>query len=77
MDKLIITKLQKTFENYMHKTNGAEFWFARDLQNILGYTQWRNFLATIDKSKESCKNAAQIITDHFVDVSKKVNNMEF
>ena len=50
MDKLVITKLQKTFEDYAHEAEGIEFWYARDLQNILGYTQWRNFLAIIDKA---------------------------
>ena len=72
MDKLIITKLQKNFEDYAQKADGVEFWFARDLQNLLGYTQWRNFLAIVDKAKESCKNGGQITADHFADVSKKV-----
>ena len=39
MDKLIVTKLQKTFEDCSHEENGLEFWFARDLQILLGYTQ--------------------------------------
>jgi len=72
MDKLIITKLKKTFEDYVHETDGVEFWFARDLQQLLGYVQWRNFLATIEKAKESCKNARQMVADHFAGVSKKV-----
>ncbi len=72
MDKGMIARLKKTFEDFSNEKDGVEFWFARDLQNIFGYTQWRNFLAMTDKAKESCKNAGQIVADHFANVSKKV-----
>jgi DNA-damage-inducible protein D len=77
MDKKIITKLQKTFEEHAYDADGIEFWYARELQNILGYTEWRNFLAIVDKAKESCKNGGHIIADHFVDVNKKVITQGF
>lgn len=72
MKKEIIAKLKITFEDYANEADGIEFWFARDLQILLGYTEWRNFLLVIDKAKESCKNAGANIDDHFVDINKKV-----
>jgi len=72
MDKLIIIKLKKTFEDYVHEADGIEFWFARELQALLGYTEWRKFQGVIEKAKEACKNSDHDANDHFVDAAKKV-----
>ena len=55
-----------------HTEEGVEFWYARDLKDILEYEQWRNFLNVVEKAKESCKNAKNDIGEHFADVSKMV-----
>src|SRR3989338_3989754 len=72
MEKEIIAKLQKTFEEYAHEKDGVEFWYARELQVLLDYDEWRNFYHVIEKAKISCKNAGQKIEDHFVDINKTI-----
>jgi DNA-damage-inducible protein D len=72
MEKQIITKLTKNFEDYAHKKDGIEFWFARDLKNLLGYIEWRKFSGVIEKAKLACKTAGFKISDHFVGAAKKV-----
>ncbi len=73
MDKTIITKLTKTFEDYAYVEDGLEFWFARDLQKLLGYVEWRKFSGVIEKAKESCKNANNNVLDHFVGAAKTID----
>lgn len=73
MKKDIISKLHSNFELASNQAEEVEFWFARDLQELLGYTQWRNFLLVIDKAKIACNNAKQEVSDHFADVSKMVD----
>ncbi len=72
MDTLIITKLQKTFEEYVHELEGLEFWYARELQILLGYTKWENFKLVIEKAKEACTNSGQEVADHFLESRKTI-----
>lgn len=65
---------EDTFENIKHiNENGEEFWYARDLQNALEYTEWRNFVKVINKAKEACSNSGMNAFDHFVDINKMVS----
>ncbi len=73
MNTQIITKLQKTFEDHAQHADGVEFWFARDLQVLLGYDKWDNFVNVIEKAKIACKNSGHEINDHFPDVGKTIN----
>ncbi len=69
----IIHSLTETFEAHAQKTeNGIEFWLARDIQHLLGYTEWRNFQKVITKAKTACEVASFAVPDHFVDVNKMV-----
>lgn len=70
----IVQKLHKNFDDYAQKTeNGLEFWFARDLQGLLGYDKWENFQKVIEKAKIACKTTGLMIEDHFPDVGKMIN----
>ena len=61
------------FEDYANKTNGIEFWFARDLQILLGYDKWENFVKVIEKAKIACLKSGYDVTDHFPEVKKMVD----
>lgn len=52
--------------------NGIEYWTARALQNLLGYSDYRNFLNIIEKAKVSCETAGQPVLDHFVEVTDMI-----
>jgi len=50
--------------------NGVEYWTARELAQVLGYIQWRNFVDVIKKAKNSCISSGQDFANHFVDINK-------
>jgi DNA-damage-inducible protein D len=72
MEKELIIKLNKNFERAAFQQEGVEFWCARDLQELLEYTEWRNFVQVIEKAKMACYKSGQVIGNHFVDVNKMV-----
>jgi DNA-damage-inducible protein D len=75
MKKDIIVRLHSSFEESMHTDteSGLNFWLARDLQELLGYTQWRNFELVIERAKTACEKSGERVQDHFADTSKMVD----
>ena len=74
MEHEIVITLTDTFESHAQQTEGGiEFWLARDLQHLLGYSEWRNFSTVVSKAKTACEVSEHSILDHFVDVNKMVD----
>jgi DNA-damage-inducible protein D len=72
MKKDHIAALLAQFEALVRIEQGVEFWFARDLQPLLGYDRWENFAKLIDRAMTSCVGAGQTVADHFREVVKKI-----
>jgi DNA-damage-inducible protein D len=74
MKRDMILHLTATFEGHAQQAeSGVEYWLARDLQHLLGYTKWDNFLNVISKAKTACEVSEHRVSDHFADVSKMVD----
>lgn len=68
-----IQALTEAFEGHAQQTDsGVEFWLARDIQYLLGYTKWDNFLNVVSKAKTACDVSGHEVADHFADVGKMV-----
>jgi DNA-damage-inducible protein D len=78
MDKLRISQLKSTFDSIVHYINNednseqVDIWFARELQEILGYARWENFMVAISRAVDSCKTQNINIDDHFREVTKMI-----
>lgn len=69
----VVQSLLAAFEGHAQQTDGGvEYWLARDLQFLLGYIEWRNFLIVVDKAKTACVTSRHDPGNHFVDVNKMV-----
>jgi DNA-damage-inducible protein D len=73
MKKELVYGLTQDFEVHAQQTeDGVEFWLARDLQQLLGYEEWRNFVKVIEKAKIACEVSKHRVLDHFVDANKTI-----
>jgi len=72
MKKEVIIELFGRFEQACYNYNGIDCWSARELQEILGYSKWVNFLNVIEKARKACENAGSGVSDHFADVGKMI-----
>ena len=70
----VIHSLTLSFEGHAQQTDGGiEFWLARDIQHLLGYAKWDNFLNVVSKAKTACEVSGHAVADHFADVGKMVD----
>ena len=69
----IIKSTESKFDSIKHiDENGVEFWYARELQNILEYSEWRKFNGVINKAVEACKGSDINVLEHFVGADKTI-----
>ncbi len=77
MDKLKINQYKTSFDGIARyieneQKEQVEIWFARELQTVLGYVRWENFLVAINRAVESCKTQGINVDDHFREVTKMI-----
>ena len=70
-----LEKINETiFESIKHvDDDGNEYWYARELQKVLEYTQWRKFVGVIKKAINACKTSNYKVSDHFAGAGKMVD----
>ena len=73
-EKSKLAELKEKFDSIINteEKEKIEYWYARDLQVLLGYTQWRNFFEVMKKAMVSCESAGFTVSDHFAEVSKMI-----
>ncbi|UBX50352.1 DNA damage-inducible protein D [Providencia alcalifaciens] len=73
MEQQQVQTLTMTYESHAQQAeSGVEYWLARDLQHLLGYAKWDNFVSVISKAKTACEISGHMVVDHFTDVGKMV-----
>ena len=73
MTQHLIPHHTSPFESIKQLVQGREYWSARELQALMGYTEWRKFTDAIDRTRLSCQNSGQAPADHCVRAAKMVS----
>lgn len=67
---------EQTFESIKHINEyGQEFWYARELQEVLEYKQWRRFEEAVERAQIACEQSGNPVADHFAVVGKVVHSL--
>jgi len=74
MDSRRVEQIKNQFDNVIQVTEEEqiEYWYARDLMRLLGYSRWENFEKAIGRAVESCETAQIDVLDHFREVTKLI-----
>lgn len=68
-----IEKRKLTLDDMAHKENGVEFWFAREVMPVFGYSQWRRFEEAVKRAMVSAETNGTPVQNHFAEVGKMVS----
>ena len=72
MEKKMIINYKNRFDEIRHEENGVEFWYARELMHLLGYSRWQNFENVLSKAEVACANNGITVENYFAEASKIV-----
>ena len=70
-----LEKINETiFESINYVDDDSEYWYARELQKVLEYTQWRKFNGVINRAISVCKTSNYEVSDHFAGAGKMIDS---
>ncbi|QYK47641.1 MAG: DNA damage-inducible protein D [Phycisphaeraceae bacterium] len=73
MKRELVQQYCGVFQGITREREGVEYWHGRELQDVLGYTKWDNFVQVVERAKTACANSGQDPNDHFADVGTMVD----
>jgi DNA-damage-inducible protein D len=73
MNRALTKRLFRSFEDIAHREGEVGYRLARELQELLGSAEWRNFADVIERAQDACEAAGYAVSDHIVGVDKVVD----